>query len=68
VITDCLVRTKGASLVVGPLVTLALVFALATVPTTAQDKKLQLSVEVAAGPRIDRNIFGLVAEHLGHGV
>jgi len=39
-----------------------------TVPTLAAEK-VQLSVDVSrSGAKIDRNIFGQFAEHLGHGV
>src|SRR5215469_313973 len=43
--------------------------AMATTLPVAVAQKIQLSVEVSrAGPKIDRNIFGQFAEHLGHGV
>ena len=43
--------------------------AMATNVPVAAAQKVQLSVEVSrAGPKIDRNIFGQFAEHLGHGV
>jgi alpha-N-arabinofuranosidase len=43
--------------------------AMATTLPVAVAQKVQLSVEVSrAGPKIDRNIFGQFAEHLGHGV
>jgi alpha-N-arabinofuranosidase len=42
---------------------------MATTLPVAVAQKVQLSVEVSrAGPKIDRNIFGQFAEHLGHGV
>lgn len=47
---------------------LALVFAVATAPLTFA-QRVQLSVDVSKpGPKIDRNIFGQFAEHLGKGV
>ena len=43
--------------------------AMATNVPVAAAQKVQLSVEVSrGGPKIDRNIFGQFAEHLGHGV
>src|SRR5579863_7668928 len=55
-----LVRSLFASLTL-------LVVATAVPVATAQ--KIQLSVDVSKpGPKIDRNIFGQFAEHLGHGV
>jgi alpha-L-arabinofuranosidase len=56
----------GSSLVRLLLVGLTL-FAVAVPVTTAQ--KVQMSVDVSKpGAKIDRNIFGQFAEHLGHGV
>src|SRR5450631_950716 len=56
----------GTSLVRLLLVGLTL-FAVAVPVTTAQ--KVQMSVDVSKpGAKIDRNIFGQFAEHLGHGV
>jgi hypothetical protein len=55
-----LVRSLFASLTL-------LVVATAVPVATAQ--KIQLSVDVSKpGPKIDRNLFGQFAEHLGHGV
>jgi alpha-N-arabinofuranosidase len=46
----------------------ALVIVVVTAPLTLA-QKVQLSVDVSRpGPKIDRNIFGQFAEHLGHGV
>ncbi len=43
--------------------------ALAAVSHTASADSITLSVDASkAGPRIDRNLFGQFAEHLGHGV
>ena len=56
----------GSSLVRSLLVGLTL-FAVAVPVTTAQ--KVQISVDATkAGAKIDRNIFGQFAEHLGHGI
>ena len=45
-----------------------LIAAAATAPVAAAEK-VQLSVDVSkAGAKIDRNIFGQFAEHLGHGI
>ena len=45
-----------------------LIAAAATAPVVAAEK-VQLSVDVSkAGAKIDRNIFGQFAEHLGHGI
>lgn len=50
------------------LVSFTLTALLLTAPALAADK-VELRVDVSkAGPKIDRNIFGQFAEHLGHGV
>jgi alpha-L-arabinofuranosidase len=50
------------------LVSFALICVILTVPSVAA-QKVELSVDVSrAGAKIDRNIFGQFAEHLGHGV
>jgi hypothetical protein len=47
---------------------LFLIGILLTAPFAAA-QKIELSVDVSkSGPKIDRNIFGQFAEHLGHGV
>ena len=52
--------------------TLLVIFALITVAITSPfmaAQKVELTVDVSkAGAKIDRNIFGQFAEHLGHGV
>ena len=62
---------QGASHIVRPLlISIALVAAL-TVPLTATDKadKVELSIDASKpGAKIDRNLFGQFAEHLGHGI
>jgi hypothetical protein len=60
---------QRASLAMGPLlVGLALMGLALTAPARAAEK-VELSVDVSkTGPKIDRNIFGQFAEHLGHGV
>ena len=60
---------QTASSVTRPLVlSFALIGGILTAPATAADK-VALSVDVSkAGAKIDRNIFGQFAEHLGHGV
>src|SRR5579863_8316286 len=46
----------------------ALVFASLAIPAMAADK-VALSVDLSkTGAKIDRNIFGQFAEHLGHGI
>src|SRR6266550_295756 len=56
----------GSSLVRSLLASLTL---LAVVVPVAEAQKAQMSVDVSkAGAKIDRNIFGQFAEHLGHGV
>jgi len=64
-----LALAQRALLALGPLlVGLALMGMALTAPVMAADK-LELSVDVSkAGAKIDRNIFGQFAEHLGHGV
>jgi alpha-N-arabinofuranosidase len=55
--------TKFASIVILGLIILSL-----NLQATAQEK-VQLSVDTSKlGPKIDRNIFGQFAEHLGYGV
>src|SRR6185295_914232 len=50
------------------LVSLALIIVILTAPLVAA-QKVGLTVDVSkAGAKIDRNIFGQFAEHLGHGV
>ena len=55
---------KSGSLLIG----LVLIVTSLVVPTMAQ-RKVELSVDVSkAGAKIDRNIFGQFAEHLGRGI
>ena len=50
------------------LLTLGLIILFSKLPVLAQDK-VQLSIDASKpGPKIDRNIFGQFAEHLGYGV
>ena len=54
---------KGCAFLVYALVLLGLV------STALAADKIELSVDVSkTGPKIDRNIFGQFAEHLGHGI
>ena len=49
-------------------VSFALIFGSLTAPALAADK-VELSIDVSkTGTKIDRNIFGQFAEHLGHGI
>jgi alpha-N-arabinofuranosidase len=58
----------GSSLVRSLLASLTLLAVAVTVPAAAA-QKVQMSVDVSkAGAKIDRNLFGQFAEHLGHGV
>jgi alpha-N-arabinofuranosidase len=58
----------GSSLVRSLLASLTLLAVAVTVPVAAA-QKVQMSVDVSrAGAKIDRNLFGQFAEHLGHGV
>jgi alpha-L-arabinofuranosidase len=58
----------GSSLVRSLLASLTLLTVAVTVPVAAA-QKVQMSVDVSkAGAKIDRNLFGQFAEHLGHGV
>jgi alpha-L-arabinofuranosidase len=63
------VLARRASLAVGPLlVSFALIGVVQTAPAIAQER-VQLSVDGSkTGAKIDRNIFGQFAEHLGQGV
>jgi alpha-N-arabinofuranosidase len=60
---------KRTALLMAPLlVSFGLTGVALTAPALAGDK-LELSVDVSkAGAKIDRNIFGQFAEHLGHGI
>jgi alpha-N-arabinofuranosidase len=62
-------RAQRISLVIRSLlVGLALLGVVLPAPAAAADK-VELSVDVSkTGPKIDRNIFGQFAEHLGHGI
>src|SRR5258708_2758785 len=64
-----MILTQMASPLVCPLlVTLALISIALTAPAAAA-QKVQISVDVSkTGSKIDRNIFGQFAEHLGHGI
>jgi alpha-L-arabinofuranosidase len=58
----------GSSLVRSLLAILTLLAVAVAVPVAAA-QKVQMSVDVSkAGAKIDRNLFGQFAEHLGHGV
>jgi len=58
----------GSPLVCSLFASLTLLVVAMTVPVAAA-QKIQLSVDVSKpGAKIDRNIFGQFAEHLGHGV
>jgi alpha-L-arabinofuranosidase len=57
---------RRASLIICTLLVSQLVVGIAT---ASQTEKVKLSIDVSrTGPKIDRNIFGQFAEHLGHGV
>src|SRR5215467_2513695 len=63
-------RTKKARCIAlrAPILCLLLVCAAAGVPFVAA-QKVELSVDTTkAGAKINRNIFGQFAEHLGHGI
>ena len=61
-------RKRTALLIAPLLVSFGLIGVALTAPALAADK-LELSVDVSkAGAKIDRNIFGQFAEHLGHGI
>jgi alpha-L-arabinofuranosidase len=68
VVKFILLTRTDASVLPALLFGFILIFAAATAPVVAA-QKAQLSVDVSkAGAKIDRNIFGQFAEHLGHGV
>ena len=51
-----------------PLALFTLIVSAITVPTMAA-QKVELSIDASkTGAKIDRNIFGQFAEHLGHGI
>lgn len=50
-------------------VLVVVVLAVASVPPVMSADKIELSIDVSkTGAKIDRNIFGQFAEHLGHGI
>jgi len=64
-----LVLTQRASLVVRPLLVIFVLIGMALTAPVVAAQKVQLSVDGSkAGAKIDRNIFGQFAEHLGRGV
>ena len=74
ILNRCSILLSMAQIHVSPSVSRVLLFAFtmtamgATAPF-AKAQKVELSVDVTkAGVKIDRNIFGQFAEHLGHGV
>ena len=65
----CRRRQQCASLIICTLLASQLVIGMAPIATASQTEKVKLSIDVSKpGPKIDRNIFGQFAEHLGHGV
>src|SRR5579859_625525 len=51
------------------LIILVLIGMALTAPARAAEKKVEITVDVSkTGAKIDRNIFGQFAEHLGHGI
>jgi alpha-N-arabinofuranosidase len=67
--SDLMLRRWRHALLVGLAVLGAAVAAPAVATPAVVAEKVQLSVGVSkAGARIDRNVFGQFAEHLGHGI
>jgi len=70
--THCERKPRSSIIRAGGFSPFALALALIAIPLTAPlivAQRVQLSVDVSKpGPKIDRNIFGQFAEHLGHGV
>ena len=63
------VATRGLSRFVGPLLLSLAIVSPILAPPARDTGKVELSVDASkAGAKIDRNIFGQFAEHLGHGV
>ena len=61
--------TQRASRWICPFFLILLVIGVALAPAARAAEKVQLSVDASkSGAKIDRNIFGQFAEHLGHGV
>jgi alpha-N-arabinofuranosidase len=64
-----MVLAQLAPLVMRPLVISFTLLAITLTAPALAAEKVQLSVDVSkAGAKIDRNIFGQFAEHLGHGI
>ncbi len=60
---------KAAVLGLRSLIAAFVVTAIATAAPTVSAQKIAMSVDASkAGPKIDRNLFGQFAEHLGHGI
>jgi alpha-L-arabinofuranosidase len=63
------VLARWVSPAVSPLLVVFVLIAIALTAPIAAAQKITLSVDVSkAGAKIDRNIFGQFAEHLGHGI
>jgi alpha-N-arabinofuranosidase len=60
---------KAAALSVRSLFVALVVIAMSITAPSVTAQKIAMSVDVSkAGPKIDRNLFGQFAEHLGHGI
>lgn len=60
---------QSALTVLRPVVVSLVLISVALVPSAAAGDKIELSIDVSkTGAKIDRNIFGQFAEHLGHGI
>src|SRR5690348_1884405 len=67
--TFLFVLQSGPSLLVRSLLASFILLAVAMAAPVAAAQKVYMSVDVSkAGAKIDRNLFGQFAEHLGHGV
>jgi len=67
----CALSTTASkrSLVTRALLVTLVLTVLAPIAPASQTDKVKISVDVSrTGPKIDRNLFGQFAEHLGHGV
>src|SRR5208283_1940177 len=68
-VLPCMVLTHTAAAVFRTLLSVFILILAGTIAPFAGAQTIKLSVDVSkAGAKIDRNIFGQFAEHLGHGV
>ena len=64
-----MVPTRTGRSVIRAILFVFILMAISAAPPFADAQKVELSIDVSrAGAKIDRNVFGQFAEHLGHGI